>query len=417
VFAGAYTILRGGTKEVAKISRFQSLLVSRQGEERVFGPGDEPVALVPGDVIEIQGRSALLKTIDGEEMEFFPDGFPLTIDVVNEALVLKSKAGTINGVFSRGTTLIILGPLKIRPEPDSSVRAKILRDGSAATVKAKLKGVSAEIPGVLSLHLSTGTKPKKGASAEAVIEIGIGRYTVHASNHGVDEPVVLAGAKGPEIRMFDGCQAIVHKSEVVSATPGRFESEVPLREQKPEPATAPAQGVEEPALPKPVPAPPDPVEPEPEVTDPDPTPEETPATEPVVEHPAVENPAPPDAEPGAGNGEDPVPARPTKEPEIVEEPVAPPDSSPDIADYETPSETSAPPAEEPSGSDRVLPAVWVMRGDVRLVRGEQTVKLAYGRTRVEKGDIVRVGEGSKAKVETSEGIAYILEENSEFRIQ
>ena len=146
-------------------------------------------------------------------------------------------------------------------------------------------------------------------------------------------------------------------------------------------------------------------------------PEETPATEPVDEPPAVENPAPPDAEPGAGNGEDPVPARPTKEPEIVEEPVAPPDSSPDIADYEPPSKTSPPPAEEPSGSDRVLPAVWVMRGDVRLVRGEQTVKLAYGRTRVEKGDIVRVGEGSKAKVETSEGIAYILEENSEFRIQ
>jgi hypothetical protein len=421
----------------------------------------------------------VVKTVDGDEFEFFPAGSPLLLRGEKGALRWKTESGSINGAFATGNTQLLFGPLSIRPLADSSIRAGVPTGKSEIHLRSKLMGCEAEIPGAFNVVLSNGASPKKGSYIEVIVGLEVSGYKVASVIEGGEPPLRLKGLKGgPTVTLFHGAEAFVQDGKVVSVK-GKFEADGPVKWEEPavtpepapetpekpptetaEPPAEPPGGAGEEEPPGEPPAPETPGEAGPETPDAEPpgspsseetespppaeTPESPPAEEPPAEvesKPPSEPEASPPAEPpeeGEPASEDPPPAETPEEapppveppgeatppaeppgeappPEITDEPIQPPDESPDIQPYNPPEEDkgSEPEEEAPYSG----PVVWVLRGKVALLRDGKAFPLPKGRNEVKSGDVIRVGPRAKARVETPGGVTFTLGENSEFLVE
>jgi hypothetical protein len=464
VFALVYALRGRRPAEIARVSAFKVLVIHREGDKKTFTAQEKPVPLCLGDILEIETGSARVETAEGDRFEFEP-GSRLALEGETGALAWKFEAGQLNGNFASASTRLLVGPFVVKPRAGSSLRVRGAdREGNQEIiVLSKLNACEILVPKVLSLSFSNGTNTQAGSHTGASVTSGIAGFRIAAEIEKAADPVVLTTLRdGKAFRLFEDADLLVTDAGV-EVKAGKVESpakagSVTVAAGTPAAQPGPAKPLPDPGSGKgtgappdvgppapdpspkagPIPAPADPgpkTAPDPVVepggpqapgSGPDPGPPAAqpagstphagtpPAPGPDPAQPAVKPPADPTATapagtlpgPGVVEAKEPEPKPPAVDPE-------PPAKPPDPAETVKP-EPPAPRPPAPRIGPVVLPAVVHLKGTVTLVRDGKPSTIATGRTKLCKGDRIRVGSKARAVVETRGGVRYQLEENSEF---
>lgn len=425
VFTGVFYLAGGTRREIARAVEFRTLKITRQGDTRTFTAADAPVALKFGDIIDAGDGPVIIETINGDRVDFTPEGTPLQLDGDPKSMVWRFKVGNFNGAFAKPATRIHAGPLVLRPAAESSMRVHVPRDGMETVVLSKLVGGRILIPEILDMQLTHAgaLDPESGIRVRFVSDVS--GLLVKTEVTKIARPVLLKTLENDQTyKIYDGSVVRIGKSGIEEVVKGPVEpvdpsvslpGDAPRPSPEPQPDREPTPQPADPEPQDPQPAEPDKGTPDPEPhvpapADPDPKPD-PPA--PVPENPDLADPAPQPVEPG------PQPATPDPEPPFENpdpQPAPPavdtdPDPKPQIPD----------PQPRPPVNVRkpvpVQPVVQVVYGTVTLEREGVVKTLPVGKTVIRNGDLIEVGSRSGARILTPYGVQYVLDENSEFLYQ